>query len=229
MTNSELFYRKSLDFQNRRKAIVDEYEKRIADLQDMKGSKYFTTETEKAVAKRDAELATLKEEYRGNLRTIFDAMSKSNRRRSVKAPTQDELNIVSALKMRDSISPEEFETIANSLRGNRMCLQILQETAHKMGVMRSFMHYAEDADFGLSQVDEIIDSTAKGMNDFIEYDTVRAARVAMEHHARLYGSTGDEKPLPKRPLFETMEGCFADLFGVAGDSYQALCRAIDNE
>ena len=61
MTNSELFYRKSLDFQNRRKAIVDEYEKRIADLQDMKGSKYFTTETEKAVAKRDAELATLKE------------------------------------------------------------------------------------------------------------------------------------------------------------------------
>lgn len=63
ITNSDLLYRKLLEFQNKRKSTVDAYDKRLAEIEDAKGSKYYDDELKKAEDTKGAALNDLKAEY----------------------------------------------------------------------------------------------------------------------------------------------------------------------
>ena len=67
--------------------------------------------------------------------------------------------------------------------------------------------------------------------DFMEHDTKRAARLAAEHNARMYGTTGNERPLPKRELFDNKADCYAEFTHgmLSGDALTAFCAAVDGE
>ena len=226
--NTDLFYTRAKEYQGKRAAIVDEYEKRMKALEDAKGSKYFTDEAKKAEDKRDEALTALKDEYNGYFNIAFDAMRKANASRKMTPPTEEELRTLQLLKMKDKPTEAELAAAANTLKGNATCLSVLTEISHNAGYMRSYMNYSETKEMSVSEVEKIIKGINNNLRDFMDFDTKRAARVVQAHDL-LLGVNPEARPLPKRPLFEDKEGCFNEVCGIAGDTLTAFENAVDGE
>ena len=227
--NTDLFYTRAKEYQGKRAAIVDEYEKRMKALEDAKGSKYFTDEAKKAEDKRDEALTALKDEYNGYFNIAFDAMRKANAARKMTPPTEEELRTLQLLKMKDKPTEAELAAAANTLKGNVTCLSVLTEIAHNAGYMRGYMGYSETKEMPVEEAEAAIKGLASSVRDFMDFDTPRAARLAMNHHSTLYGVNPDATPLPKRPLFEDKAGCFYEVARMGGDSLEAFKNAVDGE
>ena len=224
--NTDLFYTRAKEYQDKRKGIVDEYEARMKALEDAKGSKYFTDEAKKAEDKRDEALTALKGEYGEYFRISLDAMSKANAARKMTPPTEEELRTLQLLKMKDKPTEAELAAAANTLKGNATCLSVLTEIAHNAGYMRGYMGYSETKEMPVEEADAAIKRLASCMRDFMNFDTPRAARIAEEHNERMYGVT---PKLRKRPLFEDKAGCFYEVARMGGDTFTAFCNAVDGE
>lgn len=227
--NTDLFYTRAKEYQGKRAAIVDEYEKRMKALEDAKGSKYFTDESKKAEDTRDEALKALKDEYGEYFRISLDAMSKANAARKMTPPTEEELRTLQLLKMKDKPTEAELAAAANTLKGNATCLSVLTEIAHNAGYMRGYMGYSETKEMPVEEAEAAIKGLASSVRDFMDYDTPRAARVAQNHHETLYGVNPNATPLPKRPLFEDKAGCFYEVARMGGDSLEAFKNAVDGE
>ena len=227
--NTDLFYTRAKEYQGKRAAIVDEYEKRMKALEDAKGSKYFTDEAKKAEDKRDEALTALKDEYNGYFNIAFDAMRKANAARKMTPPTEEELRTLQLLKMKDKPTEAELAAAANTLKGNVTCLSVLTEIAHNAGYMRGYMGYSETKEMPVEEAEAAIKGLASSVRDFMDYDTPRAARVAQNHHETLYGVNPNATPLPKRPLFEDKAGCFYEVARMGGESLEAFKNAVDGE
>ena len=225
--NTDLFYTRAKEYQDKRKGVIDEYEKRLVSLETAKGSKYYTDEVKKAEDKKDEALKALKEEYGGYFNTHLDAMSKANAARKMTPPTEEELRTLQLLKMKDKPTEAELAAAANTLKGNATCLSVLTEIAHNAGYMRGYMGYSETNEMPVSDVEATIKGLASSVREFMDYDTPRAARIAREHQERQYGVTQDAPALPKRPVFEDKAGCFYEVARMGGDSFTAFCNAVD--
>ena len=183
--NTDLFYTRAKEYQGKRAAIVDEYEKRMKALEDAKGSKYFTDEAKKAEDKRDEALTALKDEYNGYFNIAFDAMRKANAARKMTPPTEEELRTLQLLKMKEKPTEAELAAAANTLKGNVTCLSVLTEIAHNAGYMRGYMGYSETKEMPVEEAEAAIKGLASSVRDFMDYDTPRAARLAQNHHETL--------------------------------------------
>ena len=226
--NSDLFYSRAAEYQSKRKDIIDTYESTLAKLEKAKGSQLYTEETEKAAQTRDAAIQALKEEYGGYFRISLDAMSEANGKRGVTPPTADQLSILQALKMRDSVTQRELDRAANSCKDNALAISVINEIAKKNGFLRGY--HTESGEMSVEDVDKTIDSLRSGLADFMSHDTSRAARAAQKYYGEKYGTDG-ERPLAKRPLFEDKASCFNELvaFGMSKDGFNAFCAAVDGE
>ena len=218
---------------------METYETRAAQLEDAKGSKYFTDEMKKATDARDSALDALKSEYSESFRIALDGMSKANDSRGTTPPTQEQLAILQVLKLRSKPDPNnqtackafqhELDLAANSCADNAMCISVLNDIARENGFLRSYHSTAKE--MSVENADRMIKNLHDALPDFMEYDTGRAARIAHEHYARMYGTSGNEKPLPKRPLFDDKAGCYAELTHgyLSGEALTAFCAAVDGE
>ena len=234
--NSELFFIKAKDFQNKRKEIMDTYETRAAQLEDARGSKYFTDEMKKATDARDNALSELKSEYRESFRIALDGMSKANGSRGTTPPTQEQLAILQVLQMRGVVDEpqraafqKDLDRAANTCADNAMCISVLNDIARKNGFMRGYHSTAKE--MSVEDADRVIKNLTDALPDFMEHDTKRAARIVQEHNARLYGTTGNERPLPKRDLFDNKTDCYAEFTHgmLSGEALTAFCAAVDGE
>ena len=224
MTNSEWFFTIAEEFQAKRKAIADECESRLAELEAHRGSAYFTEETKAAREKQDEKLAALKAAYSSRFSAVLKAMSKAAENKGVIAPTTEELNIIQALKMRENITAAELDSAAVTLRNNPMCLAVLQEIAQKAGIARGYANYTENKEMPAAAAETTIKALVTGVRDFLESDTTKASRLYAEHSANLYGVQA--APV-KRPLFSDKTGCFAEIAGLSGDELTAFCNSVD--
>lgn len=229
ISNTDLFYNRAKEYQDKRKDIVDTYEKRAAQLEDARGSKYFDDEMKKATETRDSALSALKGEYAEYFRISLDAMAKANGSRGMTPPTDEELRLVQLLKMKDSVTEQELDAAANTLKGNTTCLAILTEIAHKQGFLRGYMSYSDSKEMPTDTAADTVKGLHSSIREFMEYDTPRAARVARQHHEQLYGAVPDAPALPKRPLFDSKTECYKELAGLSGDALTAFCKAVDGE
>jgi len=229
MKNSDLFYSRAAEFQSKRKEIIDTYESTLAKLDKAKGSQLYTEETEKAAKTRDAALQALQNEYRDYFRISINAMSEANGKRGIAAPTADQLAILQALKMRDNVSQKELDRAANSCKDNALAISVINEIAQKNGYLRGYN--TESGEMSIEDADKVIDDLKAALPDFMAHDTSRAARIAREHNARLYGASGEERPLEKRPLFDSKASCFNTLlpFGMSAERYTGFIAAVDGE
>lgn len=227
ITNTTLFYNRAKEYQDKRKKVMDEYEARMKALETAKGSKYFTDESKKAEDKKDEALTALKNEYNGYFNIAFDAMRKANAARKMTPPTEEELRTLQLLKMKDKPTEAELQAAANTLKGNATCLSVLTEIAHNAGYMRGYMSYSETKEMPVEEAEDAIRGLASSVRDFMDFDTPRAARLAINHHNTLYGAPAEAPALPKRPLFEDKAGCFYEVARMGGDSLTAFENAVD--
>ena len=219
LKNSELFFIKAKDFQNKRKEIMDTYETRAAQLEDARGSKYFT----------DVDgVVTV------DLKKIMN--EEANGSRGTTPPTQEQLAILQVLQMRGVVDEpqraafqKDLDRAANTCADNAMCISVLNDIARKNGFLRGYHSTAKE--MSVDDADRMIKDLQAALPDFMEHDTKRAARIAAEHNARMYGTTGNERPLPKRELFDNKADCYAEFSHgmLSGDALTAFCAAVDGE
>lgn len=225
---SEELYEDALHFQNERKEVMDAYEKTIADLQDKKGSTYYTKTLAVAKSTRDNALKELRAKYGEYINNDLKRMQETNNKRGTAAPTDDELRTLNALKMREHITESELSLIANSVKHNALALSVVQEVANKNGILRNYSARYDGKEMPPEYVNDDISGLTNELKEFLQYDTRHAARLAAEYNARHAGVPVPEN-LPKRNLFTTKEQFYADIGGIKGNNLEKFCNAVDGE
>lgn len=116
LTNSHYFFNAAFDYQTRRAEILSEYDAGIAGLDDIQGSPRYGAELERLAGERDSKLATAKAD-RGN--AMLDAlrlMREANAKRPPEVPTETELRLLTALKMREGTTQRELDAAARGVK-----------------------------------------------------------------------------------------------------------------
>ena len=242
MNNSENLFFHAKKYQDERKAIMDAYDNRIANLEDARGSKLYDKESKKAAEERDNALASLKAEYSGGFDSILKEMRNASDSRGETPPTEEELRIVQALKLKEKTTQAELDRIANAVKNNGLCLSVVQDVANKNGIVRNYLSLCTEKAMPAAGVQDCLKILTKGIKDFMNYDTKHIARVARETQERHYGKldqlppaektlsgwTSGYTPVPKRPLFDTKEAFFSIIMNLKGEELAAFCASVDN-
>lgn len=227
MTNSDnLFYSVRM-FERERAEIMDKYEAKLAGLQPMRGSEYFTSETEAAEKAKDETLAELQKDYRKKFHDCLAEMRNVNGKRGVAAPDETQLNILQVLKMRENVTSHELDGIARALSGNMLALSALQEVAHKHGIARNYLSFYTGGDVPVETVDRALDMLESGLMDLVRSDVIRSAQLYREFHERKYGVDPNAAPLPKRKPLINKGDLYRRYGGLTDDKLGAFYAAVD--
>ena len=226
MRISQKFYLTAKEYQYNRQNVNREYSEYMESmkrypLKQYEGSDYYRELGEKAKAKRDAAIKAAQETYTTKLSAIIDEMRRNNANRPIKAPTQEQLSILTALKMRDRLSDEEIKRAANAMRDCPVAFDVVNEIARKNGV---FLPALDGRSVSIGNADEIINQLQTATNDFVGSEYDRFTRHINEHRFNMYGGSS---PMAERQLFDNAEDCFYQLTNLKGDSLKAFCDAVD--
>lgn len=223
--NTEAFYTKARQYQDKRAQLVSDYESQLESLKKYEGSSGYQEDLEKLQKSHKEALTALQDEYRQSLNTILGGMMDAVGRRKINAPTNEQLNLIHLLKMKDKCSMEELDRVFEMVKDNGIAVGIVQEVARASGVMKNYEARCEEMSSSYAQ--RVINGLRDAVEDWIMYDTPRAGRVANKFNARHYGAP--EATLRKRPLFEDMAGCFSDLAGLDQEGLRLFSEAVDTE
>lgn len=224
ISNTDLFYAKTKQFQDERKKIEDSYEKDAESLERFKGSAGYDEEMRKITQKYKEDIKALQDEYRPGLYTVLGGMMDEVGKRPIKAPTTDAVNLLNVLKMKKKVTLEDCQRTAASVKDNPIALSIITEIAHDHGILRSFEDMCSE--MSSQTASDIVKSLRSSLDDFLEYSTTRASRIAKNHHEQFYGASS---PLTKRPIFNDKNGCFYEIGGLKGDALKAFSDIVDGE
>ena len=225
--NTEVFYARAKQFQDKRAQLVSDYEKKLESLKKYEGSKGYQEDLEKLQKAHSEDLKALQDEYRVSLRTILKGMDEALSRRKINAPTNDQLNLIHLLKMRDKVSMEELDRVAEMVKDNGIAMGIIQEVARSNNIMKNYESMCSEMSSSYAQ--KVINGISDGLEDWLQHDTKRAGRIAQKYQAEHYGAPVDERALPKRPLFEDMAGCYSELAGLDQNGMKLFSEAVDTE
>ena len=195
--NTELYYTKMKAFQDKREELTEAHDKKVKSLERFKGSKGYEDELNEENEKYEADLKSLRDEYRPGLQAVFGGMMDAIGRRSVSAPTSDQVNLLNVLKMKKKVTLEECQRTAEAVKDHPIAVSVVTEIAHDHGIVQSFDSLCPE--MSSQRASEIVTSMKNGLEDFLRYDTTRASRLAHEYHERHYGASDEH--LTKRRLF----------------------------
>lgn len=224
ISNTELFYAKAKSFQDKRAALVSEYEKNIKGLERFRGSAGYDEETKRIKAKLDADLKNLVDEYRPAFMSIIDGMTASVGRRNMPSPTEEQLRILQMLKMKKRLSADDISRAAQSVKDSRLALDILAEIAAEHKLPHSGL-YELCPEISTEAALRAVDNLKSGIDDFLRFDTKRVSRIAADYYNKVYGST--DTKLPKRDLFTDRAGCFWEIGRIGTDALDALTPILN--
>ena len=223
ITNTELYYTKMKAFQDKRAELTEAHDKKVKGLERFKGSKGYEEDLKKENDRFEAELKALRDEYRPGLQTVFGGMMDAIGRRSVSAPTNDQVNLLNVLKMKKKVTLEECQRTAEAVKDNPIAIAVVSEIAKDHGIMRTF--YDMCPEMSSQRASDIVTGMKEGLEDYFLHDTKRAARLAADHNARMYGAT--DVNLPKRPIFTSKEGFYRDEMGLDGEAFKQFSEIVD--
>lgn len=223
---TEAFYVKAKQYQDKRAELVSEYEKKLQSLKKYEGSKGYQKDLEKLQKDHKEALTALQGEYRQSLNTLLTGMDEAISRRKVNAPTNDQLNLIHLLKMKKKVTAEELDRVAEMVKDNGIAMGIISEIAHDNEI-RGRNYLAMCKEMSSQTASEVVSGIRNGLEDWLQYDTTRAGRLANQYYHDKYGTP--EATLRKRPLFEDMDGCFKDLAGLDHAGLQLFSEAVDGE
>lgn len=222
--NTELLYVKMKNFQDKRVKIVETYEKGVKSLERFKGSKGYEEDLKKLAEKCEADLKALREEYRPSLLTVIGGMMDAIGRRSISAPTEGQINLLNVLKMKRKVTLEECQRVAESVRDNAIAVSVVTEIAHDHGIMQSFDDLCPE--MSSKKAAEIVTGIKNGLDDYLQFDTTKASRIARDYYENTYGGAINT-PLPKRLLFSDQAEFYRKEIGLEGESLRQFSEIVD--
>ena len=223
ISNTDLLFTKAKEFQDKRLELCGEYELALQKLERFKGSEGYREERKKLTDKYESDISALIDEYRSGFRVIVGGMMDAIGRRSISAPTNEQINLLSVLKMKKKVTLEECERVAEAVKDNPIAVGVLSEIAHDHGILRSFDDLCPE--MSSQKASDVLESMKNGIDDFLSYDTTRSSRLAKRYHERHYGVFTRE--LTKRTPFTDKESCFSELAGMDVEMLRRFSEIVD--
>lgn len=223
ISNTEAFYKVAKKFQDTRAKMVSEYDGKIKSMEPYKGSSGYDKEVAALKEKHEEGLKALQDESRKELWIIMDGMDKAIDKRKINPPTNEQLNLIHLLKMREKVTEEELDRVAEMVRDNGIALGIVQEVAHENDIVKNYTSLCTEMSSQMAH--DVIKGMRAGLEDWILYDTGKAGRLANKYHKELYGTP--ERVLPKRPMFSTEEDCFMELAGLSPEHLKLFSKIVN--
>ena len=225
ISNTDYLFLKAKRFQDERAESTERFEADLQKMERFKGSKGYDEDIKRRRGEYESEQKALIEEYRQGLFPILGYMMDAIGKRSVSAPTSEQVNLLSVLKMKKKISLEECQRVAEAVKENPICISVLNEIAHEHGYLQSFDHLCSE--MSSQRASEFVMMMKNALEDFLQYDTTKTSRATNAFHEAHYGASG--RGLTKRPLFENKEGCFKELFGMEKETLNLFSDVVDTE
>lgn len=223
ISSTDLFYTKARQFQDKRSEVMEKYEREFQAIERFKGSTGYQEEAKSLEGKKEAELTALIEEFRPGLYTVLGGMMDAIGKRSVSAPTGDQVNLLSVLRMKKRVTLEECRRTAEAVKDNPIAVSVVTEIAHDHGIMQSFDHLCPE--MSSQRASDVVTGMKVAVEDFLQHDTTRASRLARDFNRTHYGAT--DGTLTKRKLFTDKASCFSDLAGLGAEDLRQFSEIVD--
>ena len=218
----ESLYTALKEFQGKRETITQDAEKTMKALQRFAGSAGYDEDCKRTREKADAALKALRAEYGPRCYEIIAKMAAAIDDRPITAPTQEHINVLTVLRMREHLTVNDLESAAEAVKDSASALEVVQELAGKHGIVRNFRSYNKDMSNDYAR--NLTTAVRTGVRDFLEHDTTRASRINAQHGQDFYGVNPS---LRKRSHFDSLESCFQELAGMNGDTLNTWRDIVD--
>ena len=133
MTNTEWYFNAIKGFRKTLQEVNDRYKPEYERLEHFKDSASYAQSKKLVDDRRSAEVEALRREYSDRVKSAVDAMEKTYMGKPASAPTQEQLAVLQALKMREHVGREELKRAAQTMRGCPVAERALEEIARKSG------------------------------------------------------------------------------------------------
>lgn len=133
MTNTQRYLNSIKGFRKDLQEVNDKFRPEYERLERFKDSGSYAQSKKLLDDRRNAEVDALRLEYADRLKSAVDAMEKTYMNRPASAPTQEQLSVLQALKLRDHVSRDELKRAAQTMRGCPVAERALEEIARKSG------------------------------------------------------------------------------------------------
>ena len=146
--------------------IWEQYNVKLSCLERYKGSTGYADDKAKIDKDRSEAIEELQKVYQKRFNNILCGMREAAKSRAMIPPTTEQLNLLTVLRMRDSVSRDELEQAGNSLRGCPVGLGVLEEIAEKQaaknGGRRYGLRFEGESTAGiLSSIDALTESALR--------------------------------------------------------------------
>lgn len=133
MTNTQKYYATLKEWRTGMKELGKAYQEKLAEYEPYRGSEGY----DQALAELDKihadGLEVVRKEYHDRFDAIIADMERAYKDKPMTAPTTEQVNLLSALKLRTSIGRDELRQAANALKDCPVAMETLREIAGNLG------------------------------------------------------------------------------------------------
>lgn len=167
------------------------------NLKRYEGGKEYETDLAKLQDKRDEAIKAAKDKAAHDFDHVLGYMRDAISVAPMEQPTTEQMNTVSALKMRERVEADELIRAAETMRGVDVCVKVLDEVAAKNGYHGLLNDYMGAIGRAETAVNELA-SSAKLMCSLARPDSIEQRHLA--HHYVKFGGEFDARHEGVEPL-----------------------------
>lgn len=134
MTNTQRYYATLKEWREGMKELGKAYQEKLAEYEPYRGSEGYDQALAELDKIRADGLEVVRREYRDRFDVIIADMERAYQSKPMTAPTTEQVNLLSALKLRTSIGRDELRQAANALKDCPVAMETLREIAGNLGV-----------------------------------------------------------------------------------------------
>lgn len=134
MTNTQRYYATLKEWREGMKELGKAYQEKLAEYEPYRGSEGYDQALAELEKIRTDGMEAVRKEYHDRFDAIISDMERAYQNKPMTAPTQEQLAILQALKMRDHVSRDELRQAANTLKDCPVAMETLREIAGNLGV-----------------------------------------------------------------------------------------------
>ena len=209
LTNTEIFYKALRSFQDKRHELTQSHDEQIKQLEPLKNSKAYADRLKAINTAYSDELKAIQKTCRVSVNLALSEMVKCIDRQTTPPPTTEQIATLTVLNMRQDITQDELDRIANTMRDNPLAMGMLDEIAKKKGILKP---YRADTTT-IEQAKRLVKSLSQWASDFIKHDT-------------RYGHSPENGEPPKRKAFTSPDEMYSQSIGT---EYGAILENMGNE
>ena len=131
ITNTQKYYNIIRDFRKALRAIDEKFSPRYEELRRYEGSAGYKESVDELDKARKGLIDEVRVEASKELEDVVAAMRTAYQSRPSKAPTQEQLAILQALKMRENVGKDELREALNAVQDCPLAVQVIGEIAAK--------------------------------------------------------------------------------------------------